>query len=143
MSTRNATLGREKVCYQENAAGHVFLSSPQSPIKEGFELRYAETARDADRIFARLSKIEEEKAKKMNEAEYNRRKAMLEKWKDGMIAKLSGLPNDFSRDFVKAAIQAAENKLARLEKNSVYGVSAMQESEEHVAPASNTIMKVM
>ena len=129
MRSRNATLGAETVIYQENAAGHVFLSSRQSPLKEGYMLKYAETAADADKIFARLSQQEAQKAAKMNEREYNRRKEKLIHWRDGLLAKLSNLPNDFSRDFVKSAIQAAENKLSRLENNSVYGVSAMQLEE--------------
>ena len=58
MSKRRAYLGGDSVHYAENSAGHVYLTTPGSPLKEGFVRKVADTVPQVEWLWKKLDEQE-------------------------------------------------------------------------------------
>jgi hypothetical protein len=118
--------GKERLVWAENAHGYVYLTSEYSPLKPGFQRFSTVTPSEMDRIFAKLDKQEKIHFARMTEAMFNKNKAWMEQKLSNLRTKLANSNDVEERAVIRAWIQAFNNKMDRMMKNTVYGVSAMQ-----------------
>ncbi len=136
-SRRSAYMGKDSLCYAENEAGYVYLTTPQSPIGRGFQRKWAETASDMEKIWAKLDLQEKNFHERQTESIYNRNQEWLQENRAKLHQKLATSDNEFEKDCIREWIEATNNLSHRMQKRSIYGVAAMQESEAAIAPTSN------
>jgi hypothetical protein len=72
--SRNAYLGNDSVYYCEDAKGHIFLTTPESPVPAGFQRFHATTVWEVEKIWKRIDQQERKQAEQMTETLYNQRK---------------------------------------------------------------------
>ena len=133
--------GRERLYWQQNAEGHVFLSDPASPVKRGFQLFSTVTPSEMDRIFAKIDRQEKKRHAEMTEAVWGRQKAWIEGQQSNIRHKIANSRNEAEKDFLRAWLQAFDNKMDKLMKNTVYGIAAMQ-AESAPIPVENKTFSV-
>lgn len=129
---------KETVWYAENAVGRIYLTSPQSDLQVGYMLKSTNSPREMDRIFARLHDQEREANQKRIEQLWSRGRENFDRMRSELLRKL-GLHNtsNFEKSIIRASLALMDEKQARLEQNTVYGVSALQEAPEPL-PAPRT-----
>jgi len=134
--------GKEKLWYGENPlTGRVYLSSPLSPLQPGYILQSTTNPKEMDRVFNRLHAQEREQNETFLEKLYN---ANREKY-DGLRSRLrdrlvtAGV-SDAEKNVIRASLQLMDEKDSKMQRNSIVGVSAMQES---AAPLPAPTKKVM
>lgn len=133
--------GIEKLWWQQNAQGRVFLSSPQSPVPHGFQLFSTTTPSEMDRIFKKLDQQTREEHGNLTYMLFLRRKDLIKKWRSDIKSRM--LAQDCSnreRDILRAALAACDKREEKLNRNSVYGVSAMQTREQPLPPRATRII---
>ncbi len=133
-----AYMGSDSVYYCENSAGHVYITSAESPIREGYVKKVAETVYDIDYFFARMNQQEKQRNESLTEEIYRRNEAWLAENRSNLQQKLMNSDNEMEKDIIRAWIEAVNNKTAKMQRNSVYGVAAMQEKE---APIKSSVKK--
>lgn len=134
--------GIEKLYWQQSSTGRVFLSSPQSPLSPGY-IRCATTnPREMDRIFAKIDHQVKIEHAEMTQMDYERRKDRIEKWRSDIRSRMvSADCSDFERGVLRAALAACDAREEKLNRNTVYGVSAMQTTETNPkAPGENRVI---
>lgn len=130
--------GVEKLFYCKNAAGWIYLTSPASPVKPGF-VRYSTTVpAEMDKVFARLAQQTRAENENLTYALYVRRKDLIDKWRGDIRARMiaSDCSNE-ERDILRAALAACDRREEKLNRNTVYGVSAMQTTEANPKAAGD------
>jgi hypothetical protein len=130
--------GRERLYWQQNAQGHVFLSDPASPVKRGFQLFSTVTPSEMDRIFAKIDRQEQKRYSEMTEAVWGRQRAWLGEQQANVRHKIANSHSEQEKDFLHAWLKAFDNKMDKLMKNTVYGVSAMQEAAAPIPAQGKT-----
>ena len=133
--------GKERLYWQENQAGHVFISDVISPVKPGYQKFSTVTPSKMDRIFAKIDKQEKIRHSRLTEETFNRDKAFMEQNLSNIRAKLANSDNEAEKDMLRAWLKAFNNKMDRLMKNTVYGIAAMQEAPAPI-PAENPMLTV-
>ena len=138
MSRRNAYLGDDSVYYCENSAGHVFLTTPESPIPEGFQRFHATTVWEVERIWKRIDQQEKRDAERMTETMYLQRKAKLEAMKSHLATRMASSDcSNAEKDFIRESLKVLNRKEDILNSHSVYGVAFMQQKEAPLPAAVN------
>ena len=139
---RNACLGDESVWYCENSGGHVFLTTPESPVPEGFQRFHATTVWEVERVWKRLDQQERRAAEQMTEKIFLQRMAKIQVIKSGLEQrKLAADCSNAERDFIRESIKVLNRKEDTLNKCSVYGVAYMQQKEKPLPP-ENPVVRV-
>lgn len=133
--------GRDRVYWQENAAGHVFLSDPQAPIKPGFDMYSTTSSVEMDRVFARIDRQEKKRYSEMTESIFLAQQDFIEQNRSNIRQKIAQSANTSEREFLQMWLKAFDNKMDKLLKNTVYGVAAMQKFDEHGYKVSNEEMQ--
>ena len=133
--------GSEKLVWAENSEGYVYLTTYESPLKPGFQRFSTTTPSEMDRIFAKLDKQEQKQYARMTEAMYVKRKAWIEENLSNLRTRMANTNNQQEKDFLRAWIKAFNNKMDKLMKNTVYGLSAMQTAPAPI-PAENRFQTV-
>ena len=126
--------GNEKLTWAENAEGYVYLTSDYSPAKPGFHRFSTTTPSEMDRIFAKLDKQEKARHARMTEQMYNNSRAFIEDNLSNLRTRMANTSSPEEKEVLRCWIQAFNNKMDKLMKNTVYGVSAMQQAPAPVPP---------
>lgn len=126
--------GNEKLWWAEDATGYVYLTMPESPSRPGFQKFSTTTPSEMDRIFAKLDRQEKARHAQMTEQMFNRSKAFIDKNLSNLRTRLANSNSEEEKDVIRAWMQAFNNKMDKLMKNTVYGVSAMQQAAAPIPP---------
>jgi quinol monooxygenase YgiN len=133
--------GLEKLYFCKNTHGWIYLTSPQSPVKPGFT-RYSTTVpAEMDKVFAKLAAQTRAENENLTYALYMNRKHLIDKWRSDIRARMiSADCGTEELDILRAALAACDRREEKLNRNSVYGVSAMQTTEANPkAPGDNRV----
>ena len=133
--------GKERLWYAENAAGHIFFTSPMSPLPLGFA-RYSTTnPKEMDRLFNKMHAQERESNERFVETLYNRNRERYDQLRSNLRNRLmaSGV-SDAEKNIIRASLKMMDERDHKMQQNNVYGVSGMQESE---APLPGKTTRVM
>lgn len=133
--------GKEVLIWAENSSGYVYLTTYDSPLKPGFQRFSTTTPSEMDRIFAKLDKQEKATYARMTEAMYVARKEWIDQNRSNLRTRIAQSNNPQERDFLVAWLKAFDNKMDKLMRNTVYGVSAMQKEAAPI-PAENNFQTV-
>jgi hypothetical protein len=118
--------GKERLYWAEDATGYVYLTLPESPLRPGFQKFSTTTPSEMDRIYAKLDRQEKKRHAEMTELMFNRRREFIDTNLSSLRTKMANSNNAEEREVIRAWIQAFNNKMDKLMKNTVYGVAAMQ-----------------
>jgi hypothetical protein len=134
---RSAYLGRDSVYYCENSAGHVFITTPESHVPEGYVRKCAETVTDVENFWRRMDTQERHNAEQMNFKMYEQRKERMAAARSKINARRSsGDCSALERKMLDDMLGILDRKEEVLQSHSVYGVSAMQERAEPLPPST-------
>jgi hypothetical protein len=133
--------GKEVLHWAENASGHIFFTSPMSPLPPGFARHSTTNPREMDRLFNRMHEQEREQNERFIEKLYNQGRAYFDGLRKTLIAKLSSAAtSDAEKNIIRASLALMDQKDAKMQQNNVYGVSAMQETEQPLEGKRTRIM---
>lgn len=137
----NRMNGKECLWWQENAVGRIiFPTSPVSPIQPGYALRHTTNPKEMDRLFNRIHQQEKEQNEKFIEKLYNRGRDYYEGIRSALMTLLTSAGvSDAEKNIIRASLQLMNERDHKAQQNTVYGVSAMQESTEPI-PATKKVM---
>ncbi|HEY3620759.1 MAG TPA: hypothetical protein VGK96_28480 [Candidatus Sulfotelmatobacter sp.] len=129
--------GFERLWYCENEDGRVFLTSPQSPVPAGYQRFETTSPSVMDGIFKKLNAQTRAEHGQMLYSDYLRRRDRIEQWRRDIQARMASSDcSNAERELLQVALKACDNREAKLNRNSVYGVSAMQESAAPLPPST-------
>jgi hypothetical protein len=133
--------GKEKLWYAENAVGRIYFTSPMSTLQPGYVLRSTTSPREMDRLFNRMHEQEREQNERFIEKMFNRGRAHFDGLRSALRDRLvtAGV-SDGEKNIIRASLKLMDQKDEKMKQNTVYGVSAMQETE---APLPGGRTKVM
>lgn len=132
---------KERLYWAENAVGRVYLSSPASTLQPGYILKSTTYPREMDRIFQRLHDQERAHNEQFIERLYNRGREYYEARRKGLINKLgSAATSEAEKGIIRQALKLMDEKDSKMQKNSVYGVSSMEESAAPLPPSNTRVM---
>lgn len=122
--------GKERLFWAENAQGYVYLTSLEAPVRPGFVKHSTVTPSEMDRIWAKMSNQETKRYGEMTRQMYEREKDFNETNLSNLRQRLSSVTaSEQEKDIIRCWIQAFNNRMDRLTKNSVYGLAEMQAKE--------------
>ena len=131
---------RERLYYAENAAGRVYFTSPASPLQPGYMLKSTTNPREMDRLFTKMHEQEREQNEKLIEEIYTRGREYYDRLRSGLIQRLaSSETSNAERNIVRAALKLMDERDSKMQRNGVYGVSAMQQAPEPLPPTNQKI----
>ena len=130
-------MSKETLYYAENAVGRIYFTSPASPLHPGYMLKSTNSPREMDRIFQKMHDQEREHNQAMIDKLYLRGKENFARMRSELLRKI-GLhdTSNAEKGIIREALRRMDEKEAKMQENTVYGVSAMQEAPEPL-PASN------
>ena len=134
--------GKEKVWYDENPmTRHVVLTSPMTPSRVGYNRHSTTNPKEMDRVFKRLHEQEHEANEKLIEKLWGRGKAHYDAIRSRLTQRLLAADcKEWEKAFIRESLRLMNERDHKSQKNSVYGVSAMEES---VAPLEGARVKVI
>jgi hypothetical protein len=133
--------GKERLWWAENATGHIFFTSPFSPLPAGFARKSTTNPKEMDRLFNRMHEQEREANEKHIEALYSRGREHYDRLRSALRTRLqSAGVSDAEKNIIRASLKLMDEKDAKMQQNNVYGVSAMQESPEPLPGPTTRIM---
>lgn len=134
--------GREKLWWAENpVTGRIFFTSPMSPLPPGYVRKSTTSPREMDRLFNKMHEQEREHNEQFIEQLYNRGRAYYDRVRSQLRSKLqSGATSDAEKNIIRASLKLMDERDHKMQQNTVYGVSAMQ---EHEAPLEGPRTKVV
>jgi hypothetical protein len=117
------------------------LSSPASTLQPGYMLKSTTYPREMDRIFQKIHDQERAHNEQLIEKLYNRGREYYEARRKGLINKLgSTATSEAEKGIIREALKLMDEKDSKMQKNSVYGVSAMEESAAPLPPSNTRVM---
>ena len=124
--------GKERLFWAENAVGRVFFTSPMSPLPAGFA-RYSTTnPREMDRLFTRMHEQEREHNEKIIEGLMASGREKYDRLRSALRTRLNSAGvSDAEKNIIRAALKLMDEKEAKMQQNTVYGVSALQSRDAH------------
>lgn len=134
--------GREKVWYAENpATQRIYFTSPMSDLQPGYVLKSTTNPKEMDRLFNLMHEQEREHNEKLIEQLYSRGREYYEKRRSALLSRLrtAGV-TEVEKGIIRKALQLMDEKDAKMQQNTVYGVSAMQEAPAPLPPRRKRIM---
>ena len=133
--------GLERLVWAQNGQGHVYLTSPASPLRPGYQRFSTTTPSEMDRVFKILDRQTKEENGNLTYALYLRRKHLIDQWRSDIRARMVAADcSNNERDILRAALAACDRREEKLNRNSVHGVSAMQTTEANPnAPGDNRL----
>ena len=133
--------GKERLFWQENAVGYIYLSSPMSPLAPGFMLKSTTNPKEMDRIFNKMHAQEREHNERFIEKLYNQGREFYDAKRSALRNRLvSAGVSDAEKNVIRQCLSLMDEKDHKMQQNSVYGVSAMQERD---APIEGKRTRVM
>lgn len=134
--------GKEVLWWAENPiTKRIYFSSPMSPLQHGYVLKSTTSPKEMDRLFNRMHEQEREQNEKFIEKLYNKGREKYEKTRSVLRDRLSsaGVP-DAEKNIIRACLKLMDDRDSRMQRNTVYGISAM---EEHEAPIEGKRTRIM
>ena len=133
--------GKEVLWYDENPfTKRVVLTSPMSPRRHGFNRHKTTQPKEMDRVFSRLHEQEREANDQLIEKLYNRGRAHYEAIRSRLTQRLLSVDcKEWEKAFIRESLRLMDERDHKMQKNTVFGVSGMQESE---APLEGARTKV-
>lgn len=133
--------GKECLWWAENAVGHIFFTSPLSPLPVGYMRQSTTNPKEMDRLFNRMHEQERDQNEKMIESLYNRNREKYDVLRSTLRDRLSmaGVSNA-EKNIIRASLKLMDERDFKMQQNNVYGVSAMQEHEAPVGPTATKVM---
>jgi hypothetical protein len=133
--------GLERLTYAENEEGYVYLTQPGSLLKPGFHRFETTIPSVMDSIFKKLAAQTKQENEQLTYDLYLRRKHLIDQWRSDIRARMGSADcSAAERDVLVAALAACDRREEKLNRNSIYGVSAMEKSEANPkAPGENRV----
>ena len=126
--------GRECLWYAENAVGRIYFTSPMSTLQPGYVLRHTTSPREMDRLFNKMHEQEREQNERMVEKIYSRGREYYEKMRSALMTRLTSAGvSEAEKNIIRASLKLMNERDHKMQQNTVYGVSSMQESSEPLA----------
>lgn len=133
--------GIEKLIWAQNAEGRVFLTSYESPLPHGYQRFSTTTPSEMDRVFRKLDAQTKEEQGHMTYMLYLRRRELIAKWRSDIRQRMTATDcSEKERAILRAALAACDKREQKLNRNSVYGVSAMQSNEAPLPPRNKRVI---
>lgn len=133
--------GKECLWYGENAVGRIYFTSPMSNLQPGYALRHTTNPKEMDRLFNKMHEQEREQNERLIEKLYNRDRAHYEALREALMTRLNGTDvSNAEKNIIRASLKLMNERDRKMQQNTVYGVSSMQESP---APLDGPRTKVM
>lgn len=132
--------GKEKLWWAENATGHIFFTSPMSPLPAGYERRSTTNPKEMDRLFNRLHQQEREANEQLIEKLYNRNRERYDTLRSNLRNRLMMAEvSDAEKNLIRASLNLMNERDHKMQQNTVQGVSAMQETEAPLPPTRRKV----
>ena len=132
--------GKEKLWWAENATGHIFFTSPMSPLPAGYERRSTTNPKEMDRLFNRLHQQEREANEQLIEKLYNRNRERYDTLRSNLRNRLMMAEvSDAEKNLIRASLNLMNERDHKMQQNTVQGVSAMQETEAQLPPTRRKV----
>jgi hypothetical protein len=135
--------GKECIWYDENPqTGHVILTSPMTPRRHGYVRHRTTKPKEMDRVFRKLHVQEREKNEDLIRRIWERGKDKYEALRSRLYQRLASADcKEWEKSFIREALQRMADRDFENQKNTLYGVSAMEEQEAPV-PGGRTKVTV-
>jgi hypothetical protein len=122
--------GKEKLWYAEDPVSkRIFFTSPMSPLPVGYVRRSTTNPKEMDRLFNRMHEQEREQNEAFVEKLYNQNRhvygGLRSRLRERMVT--AGV-SDAEKNIIRACLRLMDEKDSHMQRNNVYGVSAMQEA---------------
>lgn len=121
--------GKERLIWAENAQGYAYLTTFDSPLKPGFQRFSTTTPSEMDRVYAKLSAQETARYENMTQKIFAGRKEFLEQTLSDLRTRMANSKSAMERDFLRAWIEATNNRMSKLMSTTVYGLAEIQKTE--------------
>ena len=123
--------GKECLHYDENPqTKHVIMTSPMAPCRLGYVRHKTTDPKEMDRVFRRMHEQERQKNEELIEKLYRRGRAQYEALRERLMTRLvSADTKAWEKAFIREALQRMADRDHEAQKNTRYGVSAMEEKE--------------
>lgn len=133
--------GSDKLWWMQRSDGHVYLTSPESPVPPMHERFSTTIPSEMDRIFRKLDQQTKEEHGHLTETLYLQRKDRIDQWRSDIRARMQQSDcSAMEKAFLQAALRANDKREEKLNRNTVYGISAMQTTEEKLPPRSQRLL---
>jgi hypothetical protein len=133
--------GKEALWYAENAVGRIYFTSPMSTLQPGYALRHTTNPKEMDRLFNRMHEQEREQNERMVEKIYNRGREYYDNLRSELRNRLMATGvTDAEKNIIRASLKLMDERDFKMQQNTVYGVSSMQESEAPIPGKSTRVM---
>lgn len=122
--------GKEVLVWDENPATKVvILTSPMSPRRAGFNRHKTVSPKEMDRVFSRMNAQEHEKNGELVEKIYHRGREFYNAARSRLTQRLLSVGcGEWEKAFIREALRLMDERDHKMQQNTVYGVSAMQET---------------
>lgn len=134
--------GKEKLWFAENPmTKRIYFTSPMSPLQVGFILKSTTNPKEMDRLFSRMHDQERERNQVLIEGIYTRGREHYDRLRSALRTRLqSAGVADVEKNIIRASLALMDEKDAKMQQNTTYGVSAMQESSEPLEGSRTRVM---
>jgi hypothetical protein len=134
-------MSKETLYWQQNVAGRVFLSDPAADLHPGYMLMSTTSAREMDRVFKKIHEQERDHNQKVIDGIYIRGRERYDAMRSGLRTRLaSSNVSEAEKGIIREAMKLMDEKDARMQQNTVYGISAMQEAPAPLPPRNTRVM---
>ena len=119
--------GKERLWWAENATGHIFFTSPMSPLPPGFARFSTTNPKQMDRLFSRMHDQEREQNEKFLERLYTQGREKYDMLRSNLRNRLmaSGV-SDAEKNIIRASLKLMDERDHKAQQNNVRGVSYLQ-----------------
>ena len=133
--------GKEVLWWDENPVTHrVVMTSPMSPRRHGFNRHKTTNPREMERIFMRMNAQEHEDNEKLVEKLYNRGREFYLAARSRLTQRLLSVDcKEWEKAFIREALRLMDERDHKMQQNTVFGVSAMQETEAPIEGARTKV----
>ena len=103
--------GKERLWWAENATGHIFFTSPMSPLPPGFARFSTTNPKQMDRLFSRMHDQEREQNEKFLERLYTQRREKYDMLRSNLRNRLmaSGV-SDAEKNIIRASLKLMDER---------------------------------
>lgn len=132
--------GKECLWWAENAVGHIYFTSPMSPLQPGYVLRHTTEPKQMDRLFDKMHAQEREQNERMIERLYKQGRTYYEAVRAKLRQRMQASDvSNAEKNIIRASLKLMDENDHKMQQNTVYGVADMQEHEESV-PKTTKVM---
>jgi hypothetical protein len=133
--------GKEILWYDENpVTKHVVMTSPMTPSRIGYNRHKTNQPKEMDRVYRKIHEQEREANEKLIEKIWARGRGHYEALRSRLHQRLLASDcKEWEKAFIREALQRMADRDAENQKNTRYGVSAM---EDALAPLPGARTKV-